>query len=114
LTLKTKHKPGSEFKAFYCHCLVEPNVFSKAQTAPADGYRFCADHGVYGTGVAVAKLLPERNAVIRVSREPKTSAWKRRSQGPLPELSRSRYARRVPVVVLQDGTVGTVMVPKQT
>ncbi|CAI8883270.1 hypothetical protein EMIT0196MI5_20503 [Pseudomonas sp. IT-196MI5] len=29
-------------------------------------------------------------------------------------LSRSRYARRSPVVVLQDGTVGTVMVPKQT
>lgn len=33
---------------------------------------------------------------------------------PLPELSRSRYARRAPVVVLQDGTVGTQRVPKQT
>ncbi|CAI8746129.1 hypothetical protein EMIT0P176_160104 [Pseudomonas sp. IT-P176] len=29
-------------------------------------------------------------------------------------LSRSCYARRLPVVVLQDGTVGTFMVPKQT
>jgi len=29
-------------------------------------------------------------------------------------LSRSCYTRRQSVVVLQDGTVGTVMVPKQT
>ena len=93
---------------------MEPNVFSEAQTAPADGYRFSVARGVNGTGVAVTNLLPERNAVSRVKREPKTSAWKRRPQGPLPELSRSRYARRVPVVVLQDGTVGTFMVPKQT
>lgn len=35
-------------------------------------------------------------------------------QLPLPDLSRSWYARHSPVVVLQDGTVGTVMVPKQT
>ena len=36
------------------------------------------------------------------------------ANSPLPELSRSGYARPMPVVVLQDGTVGTVMVPKQT
>ncbi|MCP1441078.1 hypothetical protein J3D54_000210 [Pseudomonas sp. GGS8] len=37
---KTKHKPDTDFKRFYCLFPVEPNVFSKDQTAPADGYCF--------------------------------------------------------------------------
>jgi len=43
----------------------------------------------------------------------KTSAWKLAALAFF-LLSRSCYARRQSVVVLQDGTVGTVMVPKQT
>ncbi|TWC58250.1 hypothetical protein FBY04_10453 [Pseudomonas sp. SJZ080] len=37
---KTKHKSDTDFKRFYCLCPVEPNVFSKDQTARADGYCF--------------------------------------------------------------------------
>jgi hypothetical protein len=44
----------------------------------------------------------------------KTSAWKRRPNSPFLICPEVGMPGTSPVVVLQDGTVGTVMVPKQT
>ena len=54
-----------------------------------------------------------RNSVLGPWPETKDFGMEAAPDGPF-LLSRSCYARRLPVVVLQDGTVGTFVVPKQT
>ena len=93
--------------------LVEPNSFSEAQTAPADGNCFSAQNGKNGTGVAVVYCHPNGIRFPASWLETKDFGMEAAPDGPF-LLSRSCYARRLPVVVLQDGTVGTFMVPKQT
>jgi len=86
----------------------------KDQTARADGYCISAPSGENGTGVAVLNCHLKGPPVLRPRHETKDFGMEAAPYSPLPDLSRSCYARPSPVVVLQDGTVGTVMVPKQT